>query len=112
TTMTAAVGGRSAATTTADDGAGGRPQTARMSGTGVASVTLSPTSLRFTSQNVGTTSAPQAVILSNSGSTALSISSIAITGADSGDFAQTNNCNSSLAAGSQCTSNAILQPAA
>src|SRR5207247_7361126 len=83
-----------------------------LSGTGVASVTLSPTSLTFPSQNVGITSAPQAVTLSNSGSAALSISSIAITGANGGDFAQTNNCGSSLAAGSKCTINVTFAPAA
>src|SRR5207247_815014 len=91
----------------------GSPQTASLSGTGVApGATLSPTSLTFASQNVGTTSAPQAATLSNSGSAPLSISSIAISGADSGDFAQTNNCSSSLAAGAKCTINSTLRPAA
>src|SRR5207245_2246576 len=104
------------ATTTAPmtitDNASGSPQTASLSGTGVASATLSPTSLTFPSQNVGITSAPQAVTLSNSGSAALSISSIAITGANGGDFAQTNNCRSSLAAGRKCTINVTFAPAA
>src|SRR5207249_2368442 len=100
-------------TLTVTDNASGSPQTATLTGIGgVSAATLSPTSLTFSSQNVGATSAPQAVTLSNSGSAPLSISSIAITGADSGDFAQTNNCNSSLAAGAQCTINVTFRPAA
>src|SRR5206468_727109 len=80
-------------TLTVTDNASGSPQGARLTGIGGGSgATDAPTSLTFTSQNVGATSAPQAVTLSNSGSAPLSISSIAITGADSGDFAQTNNC--------------------
>src|SRR5439155_1374248 len=51
-----------------------------------------PTSLTFASQQVSTTSAAQGVTLTNSGSTALTISSIGITGTNSGDFAQTNTC--------------------
>ncbi|PYV04502.1 MAG: hypothetical protein DMG26_07295, partial [Acidobacteria bacterium] len=111
-TFTPSAGGTRTATLTVTDSASGSPQTASLSGTGVASVTLSPTSLTFTSQNVGATSAPQAVTLSNSGSAPLSISSIAITGADSGDFAQTNNCGSLLAAGAQCTINVTFRPTA
>src|SRR5262249_2919636 len=54
---------------------------------------LAPGSLNFASHNVGTTSAAQTVTLTNSGTAALTISSIAL----SGDFAQTNNCGSTLA---------------
>src|SRR5207247_8134408 len=112
-TFTPSVGGTRTGTLTVTDNAGGSPQTASLTGTGVApGATLSPASLTFASQNVGTTSAPQAATLSNSGSTALSIGSIAITGADSGDFAQTNNCGSSLAAGAQCTINVTFTPSA
>src|SRR5207249_3349017 len=57
-------------------------------------------------------SAAQAVTLSNTGSAALSITSIAITGTNSGDFRQTNNCGSSLAAGSSCAINVTFTPAA
>src|SRR5207248_125423 len=85
-------------------------------GTGGSPVaSLSPTSLTFPSQTVGTTSAAQAVNLSNSGSAALTITSIAITGTNSGDFAQNNNCPlspSTLAAGAKCTINATFTPSA
>src|SRR5439155_1323740 len=72
---------------------------------------LSPTSLSFGNQNVGTTSAAQAATLSVAGA-ALSISSLAITGANSGDFAQTNNCGSSVAAGATCKINLAFTPSA
>ena len=70
------------------------------------SVTANPTSLTFGSQSVGTTSSPQAVTLTNGGSNSVSISSISA----SGDFAQTNNCGSSLAANSSCTINVTFTP--
>src|SRR6266571_2006221 len=69
-------------------GVGGQPSAG-------SSATLSPNSLTFTNQAVGTTSAAQAVTLSNSENVTLSISSIAVTGTNSGDFTQTNNCGTS-----------------
>jgi len=70
------------------------------------SASLSPTSLTFASQNVGTTGAAQAVTLTNSGPGALSITSIAT----SGDYAQTNNCGTSLAVNGTCTINVTFTP--
>jgi len=55
-------------------------------------VSLSPTTLTYPGQDVGTSSTAQAVTLTNSGSAALSITSIAFTGVNNGDFGQTNNC--------------------
>src|SRR2546426_5062666 len=57
------------------------------------------------------TSPPQAVTLSNTGSGTLTISSIAISGGNSGDFAQTNNCGGSVAAGARCTISVTFTPA-
>src|SRR5439155_11921863 len=71
-------------------------------------VTLSSTSLTFGSQQVGTTSAAQALTLTNSGSAPLTVSSIAA----SGDFAQTNNCGTSLAIGASCGINVTFTPSA
>src|SRR5207248_1165616 len=82
---------------------------------GSPAASLSPTSLTFPSQTVGTTSAAQAVTLSNSGNAPLSITSIAITGTNAGNFAQTNNCPfspSTLAAGANCTINTKFTPSA
>jgi hypothetical protein len=61
---------------------------------------------------MNTTSAPQTVTLSNVGSGPLSISSIALSGTNSGDFAQTNNCPGSLMAGGNCAINVTFTPAA
>jgi hypothetical protein len=79
---------------------------------GCGGVSVSPTTLTFAAQAVGTTSAPQVVTLTNNQTTALTISSIGFTGADSGDFAQTNNCGTSVNAGSTCTINVTFDPAA
>src|SRR5207245_168464 len=79
---------------------------------GSPTVGLSPTSLTFASQTVSSTSAVQAVALQNGTSSALSITSIAFTGANSGDFAQTNNCGASLAAGASCSIDVTFTPPA
>jgi hypothetical protein len=71
-------------------------------------VMLSPTSLTFASETDGTTSAAQTVTLTNSGTAALAITSIAA----SGDFAQTNTCGASVAAGANCTISVTFTPTA
>jgi large repetitive protein len=73
--------------------------------TGVAS--FSPTTpLRFNNQAVGTTSAPLTVTLTNTGTTALSISSMKA----AGQFAVTSTCGASVAAGASCTISATFSP--
>lgn len=74
----------------------------------VPSAGLTPTSLSFANQIVNTTSAAQGVTLKNNQTTSLTISGIAT----SGDYAQTNNCGSSLAAGASCTINVTFRPTA
>jgi hypothetical protein len=82
------------------DSAVGSPQIVTLSGYGVAPVvTLSPTSLTFGPQKVGTTSPPQNVTLTNTGTGKLQITSILA----SGDFAQTNTCGTQLLVGQDCT---------
>ncbi len=111
-----ATGTRTASVSIADN-ANGSPQTVPLTGTGAAApapaVTLSPTSLAFGNQNVGTTSAAKTVTLTNSGNAALSISGIALTGTNAADFAQTNTCPispSTLAAGANCTISVTFTP--
>ena len=85
------------------------PGTISVTGTAVAAlpvVSMSPTSLAFASQAVGTTSTSQAVTLSNSGTAALSMTSIAA----SGDFAQTNTCGASLAVNASCSILVMFTP--
>ena len=86
-----------------------------LSGTGVVqspSVAMSANSLAFGSQAVGATSAAQTVTLSNTGNGALSIRGIALTGANFIDFAQSNNCGASVAAGGSCTISVTFTPVA
>lgn len=80
--------------------------------TGGAVVRLSPASLAFGSEPVGNAAAAQTITLTNGGSAALSISSIVLTGTNPGDFAQTNNCGSSVAAGTHCTISVTFKPTA
>ena len=104
--------GSKTGTLTLTDSDASSPQTVSLSGTGTAAPTaaLSTQSLAFGGQVVGTTSASQTPTLTNTGTVTLSISSIAITGANSSSFAQTNNCGSSLAAGSLCTFTVTFTP--
>jgi hypothetical protein len=68
-------------------------------------VQLSPPSVNFGNVTVGGNGVKQGILvnLQNTGNIALTISSIAITGADPADFIQENLCPSSLAAGALCT---------
>jgi hypothetical protein len=110
-----ATGARNASLSVTDN-ASGSPQTISMTGTGVApAVTLSATSLTFAGQLITTTSAAQTITLTNSGTAPLTISSIVISGTNSGDFAQTSTCpasTASLAAGAKCTISVTFTPAA
>ena len=58
------------------DNAAGSPQTVSLTGTGITPVSVSPPSLNFGNQTVGTSSVAQTVTLSNPGGIPLSISSI------------------------------------
>lgn len=55
-------------------------------------IVFSPTSLNFNGENVGVSTAAQQITVTNTGAAPLAISSITITGADPGDFNETNNC--------------------
>jgi hypothetical protein len=87
-------------------GGGGSPQTP------VPVVSLSPASLTFAQQGIGSASTLLNVTLFNTGNALLSISGIAIGGTNPGDFAQTNNCGSSVAAGVNCAINVTFTPTA
>ena len=74
---------------------------------GGATVTLSPTSLTFGNQAVATTSAAKSITLTNTGTIALAISSVAI----DGDFAvSANTCGTTLAVGSKCRISVTFTP--
>jgi hypothetical protein len=110
-TFTPSASGSRTASVSITDNASGSPQTVSLSGTGTAAlVSLSPTSLAFGNQPVGTTSAAQSLTLSNTGNAALSITSLALTGSNASDFAQTNTCGSSVAGGANCTISVTFTP--
>jgi hypothetical protein len=69
-------------------------------------------SISFPSTAVNTAAAAQTISLSNPGSAALSISGITITGTNAGDFAETNTCGTTLAAGDNCSISIVFTPAA
>lgn len=78
-------------------------------------VSLSPSSLSFSNQNVGVTSASQPITLTNSGSAPLTVSAITIAGSNASDFAQSNTCpasSSTLVPGASCTINVTFTPGA
>ncbi|MBZ5565010.1 MAG: choice-of-anchor D domain-containing protein [Acidobacteriia bacterium] len=90
---------------------GGSPVQVPLSGTGIVPIAgVSPTSLTFANQKVNTTSAPQTVTLSNTGTAALTINSIAIGGTNPRDFSRTTTCGASLAAKSSCTISVTFRP--
>src|SRR5437588_9586307 len=61
---------------------------------------------------IGVVGSAELVTLTNSGTGALNVSSIAITGTNTGDFAETDNCGSSVAAGASCAINVKFMPGA
>ena len=70
-------------------------------------VSLSPTGLALGQENLGLTTPPQTVTLSNTGNSLLSISNIAINWVD---FHESNNCGGSLSAGANCTISVTYSP--
>jgi hypothetical protein len=104
-----AAGSRTGAVTITDN-APGSPHVIELSGTGATGplVTLSPEQLAFATQNAGSESAVKSVTVSNAGVDVLSITSISA----GGDFAQTNNCGSTVAVGASCAIAATFKPTA
>jgi len=86
--------------------------TITISNTAVPTTTLSPTSLTFSSQGLNTQSTAQSITLSDTNATALTISGISFTGANAGDFAQTNTCGSGIPGNTSCAISVTFKPAA
>jgi hypothetical protein len=97
------------------DNATGSPQTVALKGTATAgstsAVTLSPTSIAFPVTVTGTTSDAQAVTLKNTGTTTVTISSIALGGTNASAFLDLSSCGSTLAAGASCSIYVAFKPA-
>jgi hypothetical protein len=103
--------GVASGTLTVTDNTSTSPQTVSLSGTGTV-MSLSPVGVNFGDQMVGTKSAAVPVTLTNSGTTAVSIALISFTGANGGDFSQSNNCGKGLASKASCTIDVIFDPTA
>ncbi len=89
------------------DNAPGSPQLVSLNGS-TSTVSLSSSSLSFETTQVGAASNPQTVMVTNNGSAALNISSVAA----SGDFAETNTCSVPLQPLTKCSINVTYHPLA
>lgn len=92
------------------------PQMVALSGTGTdpAISISSPASLTFPITPVGVAAAAQSITLNNTGDGVLNLSGtgmgISVTGADASSFTQTNECGTSVAAGTSCTITIVFAP--
>ncbi len=108
-----ATGMRTGAITISDNTAAGK-ETIALSGTGAGGtagpqVSLSPASVSFGAQAVGTTGAGKSVTLTNTGGAALTLSSITA----SPDFTVTSGCDTqTIPAGASCTISVAFKPIA
>jgi hypothetical protein len=108
-TFTPTAPGTRTGTISINDNAPRGPQVVSLTGTGLGpAVTLSASTMSVGSQPVGTTSAAHTLTLTNSGGSALTITSVSA----SGDFAETNTCGGSVAAGARCTISVTFTPTA
>jgi hypothetical protein len=71
-------------------------------------MTLSPTTVTFSTQAVGTASTVQTITVTNSGTAALTVSQIVTTG----DFTETDNCVGTVAIGATCAVQVEFLPTA
>jgi hypothetical protein len=91
-----------------------RTQTVALSGTGLLppAFTATPASLSFTAQQVGGSSSPQTLTVTNSGGAAMADVGFQLTGSAATSYAiGTNTCGAALNSGSSCTVQVIFTPA-
>ena len=99
-------------TITITDNAWNSPQTISLTGTGTI-VKLTPPSLGFGPQTVGTSSSPMDVTVTNVGKRTLNSIVITIVGTNWTDFSEIHpTCGSTLAAGTSCTISVTFTPTA
>jgi len=95
------------------DNATGSSQTVTLSGTAVTanSITVTPAALAFANTVSGTTSSAQIVTLTNTGASALTISSISIAGTNPTSFLELSGCGTTLAPNASCAVYVAFKPA-
>jgi hypothetical protein len=74
-------------------------------------VKLSATSIAFPTTTHGTTSAAQAITLTNAGTATLTLTSITLTGTNPTDFEALNTCGATLAPAANCVVYVAFKPA-
>jgi Abnormal spindle-like microcephaly-assoc'd, ASPM-SPD-2-Hydin len=95
---------------TLSDDAGVSPQMISLTGVGILPVTLTPATLTFALQAVGTKSATQTVTLTNNQSTTVTLTGVVASGDYTVMTAGTNPCGSSVAANGQCNLGVAFSP--
>jgi subtilase family serine protease len=96
------------------DNVGSSPQVVKLTGSvasGPPVVSLTPATLTFPSTKIGVSSAALPATLKNTGQSALTISSVTVSGTNGGSFTAASNCGASLAAGASCTISVTFKPA-
>ena len=105
--------GAKSATVNFIDNASGSPQSVSLSGMAIApTLQISPGSLTFAAQSVGTPSPSQTIMLSNTGTSSVTINGITVTGPNAADFSENGNCSAVLGAGASCQLTVIFKPVA
>jgi hypothetical protein len=99
--------GIQSATLSISDSATESPQTVSMTGTGSRTATVSPLWYAFPAQAIGSSSSPQSFTLTNNEAEAVSISAISFSNPQ---FAETDTCGGSLAAGASCAIAVTFSP--
>jgi hypothetical protein len=107
--FTPSAGGTRTATLNVNDNAENSPQTVSLSGNAVSPILgISPSTINFSSQYVGTAGLNQNVTLINTGTGSLTISSVVAS--PSSDFSVLSTCGNSLAAGGNCSIGVFFDP--
>jgi hypothetical protein len=102
--------GQKSAAVTITDNAGDSPRQISLAGTSSsATLSLSPTSVSFLAQFVGTSGLPQTLLVTNTGNVTLVITAVTVSAAD---FGVLNNCTNPVAPGSNCTIGVFFSPTA
>ena len=110
-----AVGSRTASVVVTDNANNvtNATQTLAVTGTatGTPQISFSKSTLTFDTQKVGTLSAGQSIVVTNTGNAPLTVSSVTLSGTDPGDYMEFNGC-SSIAAGDTCELVVFFEPTA
>lgn len=93
------------------DSASSKPQYIEVFGSATA-LKITPTSIKFGDQKVGTRSSPKKITVINEAKTTITFTTngIGIGGLDSRDFSDTQDCGSQLGPGASCSATITFQP--